>query len=78
MPSLDLALTRWAVTCTRWGELSNGSAPILGAFLAGWYCRCINTSLPERIGEFPDSFRAGWKQADEQIAIASRIRPAQV
>lgn len=68
----ELALIRWSVTCKRWDELSAGHAPILTAFLAGWCCRCIGTSMPDNVGTFRDSFRIGWREADEQIEIASR------
>lgn len=72
--SLDLALTRWSVICESWGRLSSGSAPILGVFLAGWYWRDMGNSLPskEEIGKFADSFRVGWREADDFIEIQNR------
>lgn len=69
---LDLALIRWSVVCQSWGELSSGHAPLLPAFLAGWCCRCIGADMPVNVGQFKDSFRAGWCEADDQIIIASR------
>jgi len=68
----DLALVRWSVVCTSWGELSAGHAPLLTAFLAGWGCRCIGASMPENLGTFRDSFRVVrplrrrgiWREAD--------------
>lgn len=69
---MELALTRWSVVCRKWHEGASGSAPVLPAFLAGWFCRCIGASEPVQLGEFPDSFRAGWREADDHIAIASR------
>ena len=69
---LDLALIRWSVVCQSWGELSSCHAPLLPAFLAGWCCRCIGADMPVNVGQFKDSFRAGWCEADDQIIIASR------
>ena len=69
---MDLALTRWAVVCRQWHELSGGSTPLLGAFLAGWYCRCIGASMPDELGDFKDSFRRGWIEAEQQIEIEGR------
>ncbi len=69
---MDLALTRWSVVCTSWGELANGHAPYLPAFLAGWYCRQIGASHPETFGQYNNSFNVGWREADTEIAIASR------
>ena len=74
---LDLALIRWSVKCTALGELAAGAEPLLGAFLAGWYCRCIGASLPEDLGQFRDSFRAGWKEADDFIQIEINSRTTQ-
>ena len=28
--------------------------------------------MPEDVGQFRDSFRVGWREADDQITIASR------
>ncbi len=64
----DLALTRWSVMCIVWRDLA-GDHPNLTAFLAGWGCRCIGAAMPEKIEAFRDSFRVGWKEADDQIAI---------
>ena len=69
---LDLALTRWAVVCQSWGELAHGHAPLLSAFLAGWCCRCIGASQPDDLGQFRDSFRVGWREADQQVEIEAR------
>ena len=65
---LDLAMTRWSVKCTAWSKLSPGAAPVLGAFLAGWYCRCIGTAYFEP-DQLRDSFRVGWREADDHIYI---------
>lgn len=73
---LDLALVRWSVVCTSWGELSAGHAPLLTAFLAGWGCRCIGASMPEDLGTFRDSFRVGWREADTMIAIETQRQNA--
>lgn len=72
--SLDMAMIRWSVVCRRWHEMSSGHAPELGAFLAGWFMRGSNAPMPDRanLGDFPDSFRAGWSEADTQIVILSR------
>lgn len=73
---LDVAMARWSETCASWNAMAAGSAPALGAFLAGWYCRCIGASRPEDEGMFRESFRAGWREADAQIAIESRAAAA--
>lgn len=65
---LDLAMIRWSVRCRTWQEMSAGSQPELGPFLAGWFCRCIGAGLVVD-GHFRDSFRIGWKEADDHIAI---------
>jgi hypothetical protein len=68
---LELALIRWSVVHRSWHEIG-GNCPLLSAFLAGWCCRTIGASMPVDIGQFRDSFRCGWKEADDQITIASR------
>lgn len=68
---LDLAFIRWSVVHRGWHEIG-GDCPLLLAFLAGWSCRCIGASQPIDLGTFRDSFRVGWREADDQIAIASR------
>lgn len=68
---LELAFIRWSVVHRGWHEIG-GDCPLLLAFLAGWSCRCIGASMPEDVGQFRDSFRVGWREADDQIAIASR------
>lgn len=68
---LELAFIRWSVVHRQWHELAN-DMPLISAFLAGWCCRCIGTSQPEDLGTFRDSFRVGWREADDQITIASR------
>jgi hypothetical protein len=57
--------------CRAWHELAAGAEPLLGAFLAGWYWRDMGNQLPgaEQIGQFTDSFRVGWREADTHIAI---------
>ena len=69
---LDRALTRWSVACASWSELAAGSAPLLQAYLAGWMCRCCGTSRPQHEGDFRDSFRRGWADAETEIIIAMR------
>ncbi|RRJ96822.1 hypothetical protein Ga0100231_023945 [Opitutaceae bacterium TAV4] len=76
--SLDIALIRWSVVCRQWEGFSAGNAPLLGAFLAGWYCRSIGASMPEDVGQFRESFRVGWREADQQIEIESRKPSAHV
>lgn len=66
---LEMSFIRWSVVCLRWSAISSGGAPILQAFLAGWLCRCIGTTVPEEVGQWRDSFRVGWREADQQIAI---------
>jgi hypothetical protein len=68
---IELALTRWSVVHLRWNEIG-GIIPSLTAFLAGWCSRCIGASEPQEIGMFRDSYRAGWKEASEQLVIAGR------
>lgn len=70
--TMEMALIRWSVVHQRWSELGSGHMPYLPAFLAGWCCRAIGTSEPSDVGQYRDSFRAGWKEAGEQIVIASR------
>lgn len=68
--SLDLAVIRFSVVCENRAE--NGfEAPYLQAFLAGWFSRAVGIGLPPRIecGSNPDSFCAGWSQANEQAGI---------
>lgn len=65
---LDIALTRWSVVHRVWHEMAN-DCPNLGAFLAGWFCRCTGVAKPIKEGACRDSFRAGWKEASEQIGI---------
>lgn len=69
---LDRALTRWSVACASWSELAAGSAPLLQAYLAGWMCRCCGTSRPQHEGDYRDSFRRGWADAETEIIIAKR------
>lgn len=69
---MDLALARWSVVCESWGELAGGHAPYLPAFLAGWYTRQIGVEMPDDLGTFKDSYRVGWREADQEVAIDSR------
>lgn len=68
---LELAFIRWSVVHRRWHEMAN-DMPLLQAFLAGWCCRSIGTTPPATIGTFRESFLAGWREADDQVIIASR------
>lgn len=68
---LELAFIRWSVVHRRWHEMAS-DMPLLQAFLAGWCCRCIGTTPPATIGTFRESFLAGWREADDQVIIASR------
>lgn len=64
----ELALIRWSVVHLQWHETAN-DMPNLTAFLTGWGARCLgmeNTAPPD----FQNSFRRGWREADDQIAIA--------
>lgn len=71
--TIDLALIRWSVVCRKWHDFSSGSAPNLGAFLAGWFLKDSGAQhMPEDLGLFVDSFRVGWREAEEQIEILSR------
>lgn len=70
--NLELAFVRWSVVCQRWEELAAGHRPYLSAFLAGWMCRVCDTSLPEYLGQFKDSFLAGHKEACDLIEIQER------
>ena len=76
--SIDLALIRWSVRCRTWQELSaGGSQPELGPFLAGWFCRCSGIGLSLIVADhaFRDSFRIGWREADDCIAIEEQKHP---
>ena len=69
---MDIALIRWSVVHKTRSENGLGDIPYLPAFLAGWTCRAIGASQPLNIGQFRDSFRAGWLEADQHIEIESR------
>lgn len=69
---LDLAVIRYSVVCEKWGNLSNSAAPHFGAFLAGWYMRCVGLPPPMQYHISRESLRAGWAQANEQVAINVR------
>lgn len=75
--SLDLAMIRWSVRCRTWQEMSAGSQPELGPFLAGWFCRCsgIGLSIIEADHAFRDSFRIGWREAADCISIEEQKHP---
>jgi len=68
---LELALTRWSVVHREWHEIG-GDCPLLTAFLAGWCCRSIGASMPDDLGMFRDSFRVGWREADDMMTIEAR------
>ena len=68
---LELALTRWSVVHRQWHEIG-GDCPLLTAFLAGWCCRSIGASMPEDLGMFRDSFRVGWREAEDMMTIEAR------
>lgn len=68
MLPLETALIRWHVVSARWEEMSSGNIPLLGAFLAGWYFRCIG-GHPTPVVDYRDSFRCGWREADDMIQI---------
>ena len=72
--SLELALIRWSVVHRQWHELAN-DMPCLTAFLAGWCNRVVGAKMPpaEDVGVFRDSWRVGWREADEQITISKRL-----
>lgn len=70
--TLDLALIRWSVMCESWGELSSGSAPQLGSFLAGWFTRAMGATKPEKLGQLRDSYMVGWREADSCVNIKRR------
>ena len=57
----------------RWKDIG-GDTPMLGAFLAGWFLRDMSPrgTQPPDVASFRDSFRVGWREADDQIEIASR------
>lgn len=63
---LDLALTRWAVAFHVAQELAPCSGPLIGPFLAGWFCRDMGMAcldLPT-LGTFASSWRSGWTECD--------------
>ena len=70
--TIDIALIRWSVVCGTWDDMSSGHAPNLQAFLAGWCCRVIGATMPICLGTMRDSFRVGWREADQQVEIAAR------
>ncbi len=65
---LELALIRWSVVHLKWSEMGGG-IPVLNAFLSGWCSRCIGLEYPKQDSTLMHSFRAGWYEADSQIAI---------
>ena len=72
MVTIELALIRFAVVAKRWEGHGGGMFPDLNAFLAGWCLRAVNAPRPVDVGRLRDSFWAGWREADESIAIAER------
>lgn len=74
MTTLDQALLRWSAVCREWQETSTGNQPRLGAFLAGWYMRETAGDVMVSDLDFPDSYHAGWNEADTTIKIAERER----
>lgn len=75
--TLDVALIRWSVRCRSWQELAAGHQPDLGAFLAGWFSRDagIPLTVADRI-TMRDSFRCGWQECDDMIAIQEQQQAA--
>lgn len=70
--NFESALIRWSVVCKRWGELSAGSAPVLHAFLAGWFMHKMGADMPENVGPLRDSFRVGWRESEINTSITNR------
>jgi len=70
-PTIELAMIRFAVVSKRWDESSAGNFPYIQAFLAGWCCCVCGVGYPE-VGQYRDSFRAGWIEAQQAIAIYER------
>lgn len=70
--TLDLALTRWSVMCIAWHDQSAGHHPQLGAFLAGWFRRDMGMPLDEPPNWCRDSYRVGYREADNMIKIQQR------
>lgn len=68
MLPLETAMIRWHVVSSKWEDLSSGSIPLLGAFLAGWFLRCIGGGIHQTV-DYRDSFRCGWREADDMIKI---------
>jgi hypothetical protein len=68
----ETALIRWSVVCRSWQDLAAGHQPEIGPFLAGWFTRCMGASTPADLGQFRDSFRVGWREADTHIEITFR------
>ena len=67
--TLDKALTRWAVAFQGWQSVG-GAMPVLGAFLAGWFCRDLGGLRdPPKGTSLKDSWKKGWDEADSEIAI---------
>ena len=74
---MELAMRRYAVVAQFWATLASGNPPIPSAFLAGWYCCVIGMPMPHVRDEFRDSFRAGYREAEDTIAIAERQRASE-
>lgn len=70
---LESALERWSAASREWLEFVSGHTPILTAFLTGWGWRCMGLEVPKDVGTFRESFRVGWREADEAITIAQRL-----
>ncbi len=73
--SLEIALIRWSVVHRAWHELGN-DMPLIGPFLAGFFSRTLGLPIPEITTPGRDAFRVGWREADDQVAIALRIQPS--
>ena len=69
---MELAIIRYAVVCQGWNDFSSGYTPHLPAFLAGWFMREIDPDSYLYVGQFKDSFRAGWSECDTMKAIQER------
>lgn len=71
--TLDQALSRYAVVSVSWNNFSCGNYPILGAFLAGWFCRDMGLEIPDELPAVGcDSFRKAWLECDSFLAILSQ------
>lgn len=74
--TLDRAIVAYSVACREAHRLVPGSEPLLIPYLAGWGCRDMGVANlnMEMLGAFCKSWRLGWRDCDEHLALEARYR----